>query len=117
MQDSGRPLEVLLQVDLADPPEPHRGGARPHDLPGLADLVAGSEGLALTGVMAVAPLGEPPRPAFDRLAAVAADLRATHPGAIVISAGMSHDLEEAVAAGATHVRVGTAVLGGRPALG
>jgi len=65
----------------------------------------------------VAPLGEDPRTAFSRLAAVAADLRRDHPEATVLSAGMSHDLEQAVEAGATHVRVGTAVLGGRPALG
>ena len=57
-----------------------------------------------------------PRAAFARLAVVAADLRRDHPEAVVLSAGMSEDLEEAVEAGATHVRVGTAVLGGRPAL-
>jgi hypothetical protein len=67
--------------------------------------------------MAVAPLDDDPRAAFTRLAQVAADVRARHPEAVVLSAGMSHDLEEAVEAGATHVRVGTAVLGGRAALG
>jgi hypothetical protein len=63
--------------------------------------------------MAVAPLGEPPAPAFARLAAIAADLRAAHPAAVMVSAGMSADLEEAILAGATHLRVGTALLGGR----
>ena len=70
-----------------------------------------------TNLMAVAPLGEDPAAAFARLADAAAALRADHPEATVLSAGMSHDLEQAVEAGATHVRIGTAVLGGRAALG
>jgi len=114
--EAGRTVDVLLQVDLADPPEPHRGGVAPADLPALADLVAGCEAIRLHGLMAVAPLGEDPRAAFARLAAVAADLRRDHPGAVALSAGMSQDLEQAVEAGATHVRVGTAVLGGRAGL-
>lgn len=116
--EGGRRLDVLLQVDLADPPQPLRGGVTPAGLPGLADLVARRcPALRLVGLMAVAPLEEDPRAAFARLAALAADVRRDHPGAVVLSAGMSHDLEQAVEAGATHVRVGTAVLGGRPALG
>jgi PLP dependent protein len=67
----------------------------------------------LGGVRAVAPLGAPAAPAFGRLAEIAAEVRATHPGATMISAGMSGDLEEAISAGATHVRVGTALLGVR----
>jgi pyridoxal phosphate enzyme (YggS family) len=124
--DLDRTLDVLLQVGLADVPDgtppAHRGGAAPSDVPALADLVAGSGALRLAGVMAVAPLGPDgrpadPRPAFARLAEVAAAVRSAHPSATLISAGMSGDLEEAVEAGATHVRVGTAVLGGRPPLG
>ena len=65
--------------------------------------------------MAVAPLGAPPRPAFRRLAEVAHVVRAAHPGAMMISAGMTGDLDEAIAEGATHVRVGTALLGSRRA--
>ena len=113
----GRTLDVLVQVDLADPPQPHRGGATPAHVPEVADRVAASGSLRLHGLMAVAPVEEDPRAAFTRLAQVAAELRVRHPEAVVLSAGMSHDLEEAVAAGATHVRVGTAVLGGRAALG
>ena len=75
--------------------------------------VAATEHLSLRGVMAVAPLGGDPVPAFARLAGVAAGIRARHPGATWISAGMSGDLEAAVAAGATHVRIGTALLGRR----
>jgi len=116
--DLGRTIDVLLQVDLAEPPQPGRGGAAPAALVALADLVAGHcPALRLTGLMAVAPLGADPRAAFGRLAEVAETVRRDHPEAVVVSAGMSHDLEEAVEAGATHVRVGTAVLGGRPALG
>lgn len=121
----GRVLDVLLQVGLADVPDgaspAHRGGAHPHDVPALADLVLTCGSLRLAGVMAVAPLAEDgapvdPRSAFARLAQVSATLRAHHPGADVVSAGMSGDLEEAVASGATHVRIGTALLGGRSGL-
>ena len=66
--------------------------------------------------MAVAPLGGPALAAFQRLAEVAARLRSDHPGAQVVSAGMSGDLEEAVKCGATHVRIGSAVLGMRPGI-
>ena len=106
-----RPLDVLLQVSLDH--DPGRGGAHAVDLPALAEAVAASEHLTLRGVMAVAPLGADPAAAFARLAEVAAGLRADHPGASWISAGMSGDLEAAVAAGATHVRIGTALLGRR----
>jgi hypothetical protein len=65
--------------------------------------------------MGVAPLGQPARPAYARLREVAGTVRARYPGARVISAGMSGDLREAIAEGATHVRIGTALLGGRQA--
>lgn len=107
-----RQLEVLLQVSLDG--DPARGGALPADVPRLAEEAAGAPGLHLAGVMAVAPLGADPAAAFAELAEVSAQLRATHPEATAISAGMSGDLEQAIAAGATHVRVGTALLGERP---
>jgi len=109
-----REVGVLLQVSLDA--APGRGGALPADLPALADAVAAARGLRLLGVMALAPLGAPPRPAFERLAAVGARLRLDHPGADWVSAGMTGDLEDAVRCGATHVRVGSALLGSRPAL-
>ncbi|SFC04514.1 hypothetical protein SAMN04487968_103185 [Nocardioides terrae] len=114
-QERGRPLEVLLQVSL-DPPSAHgsRSGVAPDDLAALAERAAATEGLVLRGLMAVAPLGEDPAEAFDRLAQIRAGFLTDHPGATVLSAGMSGDLEQAVAAGATHVRVGSAVLGSRP---
>jgi len=110
---AGRTITCLIQVSLDA--APGRGGALPGDVPALASLVAAEDGLVLGGVMAVAPLGEPPRPAFRRLRQVAEIMRSAFPGALMISAGMSGDLDEAIAEGATHVRVGTALLGGRPA--
>lgn len=110
---AGRSLPVCLQVNVDESGQHGRGGAAPADIPALADLVAGSTSLTLAGVMAVAPLGKPARPAFRRLRAVSETLRADHPSAVVISAGMSGDLEDAVAEGATHLRVGSALLGAR----
>jgi PLP dependent protein len=111
-----RDLDVLVQVNL-DPGAAGRGGAEPADLPLVADAVAAADRLQLRGVMAVAPLGADPRPAFDRLLALSERLRSDHPDATWVSAGMSGDLEAAVAAGATHLRVGSAILGSRPPLG
>jgi hypothetical protein len=113
-QASGRAIDCLVQVSLDPPQTAARGGAAPGDVLAIADAVAGAEALRLCGVMAVAPLGEPPLPAFERLAAVAAGLRREHPEAVLMSAGMSGDLEDAIRCGATHVRVGSAVLGPRP---
>jgi len=119
-----RSLRVLIQVRLDD--DPRRGGATPAGLGALADLIEGSEGLELVGVMGIAPLPrDPPRDAhgadasraFAHLAHVAQDLRRNHPQATWLSAGMSGDLEAAVRHGATHLRIGTALLGSRPPLG
>jgi pyridoxal phosphate enzyme (YggS family) len=109
-------VDVLLQVSLDPPGSDHRSGAAPADLPDLARRVVEADLLRLRGLMAVAPLGEDPRTAFARLADVHRELVREHPGATVLSAGMSGDLEEAIACGATHVRVGSAVLGQRPAV-
>lgn len=109
---AARELDVLVQVSLDD--DPSRGGAPAADVPALADAVASAEGLRLAGVMAVAPLEQDPALAFERLARLAERLRQDHPGARELSAGMSGDLEAAVACGSTSVRVGTALLGPRP---
>jgi pyridoxal phosphate enzyme (YggS family) len=113
----GRVLDCLVQVDLDPDPQPGRGGVAPADLAGLADAVRAAEGLRLRGLMAVAPLGADPAESFARLADLALDVRREHPDATWLSAGMSGDLEQAVKAGATHVRVGSAVLGERPSNG
>jgi len=118
--ERGRPVEVFVQVDLGGPEgdtlagTAARGGASPDDVPGLADAVAAAEGLRLRGLMAVAPREADPAPAFERLATLSERVRADHPEAVDLSAGMSGDLEEAVASGATIVRVGTALFGERP---
>jgi pyridoxal phosphate enzyme (YggS family) len=108
------PLEVFIQVSLDDDPE--RGGVSRTDLPGLAEVVIGRTELRLRGLMAVAPIAADPDISFAKLAEIAAGLRADHPAADAISSGMSGDLEAAVRHGATHVRVGTALLGRRAAL-
>ncbi|WP_068403520.1 YggS family pyridoxal phosphate-dependent enzyme [Kribbia dieselivorans] len=107
---NGREVTGLIQVSLDG--ATGRGGAQPEDVPALADAVAASA-LRLGGVMAVAPLGADPGSAFARLRTIAAELRASHPEATIVSAGMSGDLESAIAHGATHLRVGTAILGSR----
>ncbi|MEI4277681.1 YggS family pyridoxal phosphate-dependent enzyme [Klenkia terrae] len=107
--------EVFVQVDLGGPEgrTAARGGVAPEHAAELADEVAGHPSLRLRGLMAVAPREGAPGPAFERLAALAARVRSDHPGAAELSAGMSADLEAAVAAGATLVRVGTALFGDR----
>ncbi|MEE1819202.1 YggS family pyridoxal phosphate-dependent enzyme [Streptomyces sp. SP18ES09] len=119
----GRELGCLIQValDAESGERGDRGGVAPDGIEELAAAVAAAPGLRIDGLMTVAPLaGEyagRQRAAFDRLMDLSTALRATRPAANMVSAGMSADLEEAVAAGATHVRVGTAVLGVRPKLG
>ncbi|SFS68585.1 hypothetical protein SAMN05444716_103466 [Streptomyces harbinensis] len=117
------PLRVLVQVALEKESGQGegRGGVAPEGVPELARAVAEAPGLDLAGLMTVAPLtgayAGRPDAAFARLREISSDLRAVHPAATMVSAGMSADLEEAIGAGATHVRVGSAVLGVRPALG
>jgi PLP dependent protein len=112
-RQAGRSVTCLVQVSLDD--DPDRGGAFGPQVMAVADAIAAEEGLALGGVMAVAPLGADPGDAFRNLVKVASTVRSAHPEAVMISAGMSADLEQAIEAGATHVRVGTALLGGRRA--
>lgn len=120
---AGREVGCLIQValDTEESGRGERGGVGPGGIEELGDLVASSPGLRLDGLMTVAPLTGPyagrQQAAFDRLMDLSTVLRRAHPAANMVSAGMSADLEQAVAAGATHVRVGTAVLGVRPGLG
>jgi PLP dependent protein len=108
----GPVLDVLLQVNLTD--DPGRGGIAPGDLERLAEHVGGCRTLRLRGVMAVAPLDEEPAPAFARLATYADRVRSIVPEATWISAGMTADYPEAISAGATHLRIGSAITGPRP---
>jgi PLP dependent protein len=112
--ERGHDIDVLLQVSLDPPGREGRAGADPGELDGLAAAVEQAGMLRLRGLMAVAPLGEDPGPAYDRLVRIHRELLAGHPDATWLSAGMSGDLEAGVRAGATHVRLGTAVLGPRP---
>ncbi|MCW2817611.1 MAG: YggS family pyridoxal phosphate-dependent enzyme [Marmoricola sp.] len=112
--ERGRDLEVLVQVSLDPPGADGRAGADRDQVPGLVERVLGAEGLLLRGVMGVAPRDGDPAAAFEHLAAVAEQVRSLQPDATWVSAGMSGDLEQAVAHGATHLRIGSAVLGQRP---
>jgi pyridoxal phosphate enzyme (YggS family) len=115
--EGGRTPVCLVQVDLEEDAAAGRGGVPVSAVCELADRVAASAHLRLGGLMAVAPRGADPDAAFARLADVADGVRAAHPHATVVSAGMSGDLESAVRHGATHLRVGSALLGSRPPLG
>ncbi|PSL58020.1 hypothetical protein B0I31_101235 [Saccharothrix carnea] len=108
---AAEPTEVLIQVSIDG--DEARGGHPIGDLPRLADHVARSSELIFRGVMTVAPLGMSPQQAFAALYEAVTRLRVDHPDATVISAGMSGDLEDAIAHGSTCVRVGTALLGSR----
>jgi len=112
------PVEVLdcfVQLNLTQ--DAARGGVQPANLIELAELVAAEPSLNLLGVMAVAPLDEEPRVAFARVRAASERLQSVIPSATYISAGMSHDYAEAIAEGATHLRIGSAITGERPVAG
>lgn len=111
-----QPLDVLIQVDLAvDGAETAsgRGGIAPPEVGRLAAAVVATGTLRLRGVMAVAPVGEDPAGAFERLAGAAERVRAVEPAATWMSAGMSGDFAAAIAVGSTHLRIGSAITGPR----
>ncbi len=107
-------VDAFVQLNLTDDPE--RGGVADRDLEPLVEHVLATPGLRLLGVMAVAPLDEEPARAFERVRAASERVRSLAPEATSISAGMSQDYPEAIAAGATHLRIGTAITGNRPSL-
>ena len=111
----GDPLDCFVQVNLTE--DPARGGRRPDGLDRLVEHVLGTPGLRLRGLMAVAPLGEPARPAFARVRLLSERVRRIAPDAASLSIGMSHDFREAILEGATHLRIGTAITGNRPDAG
>jgi len=106
-----RALSCLVQVSLDG--DPSRGGVPVAQAPQVGAAIEAEPGLVLGGLMAVAPLGVPPETAFASLRAISGTLREINPAATIISAGMSGDLEAAVHSGATHLRIGTALLGNR----
>lgn len=105
-------LQCFVQLNLTD--DPHRGGVADSELERMVEFVLATQGLDLQGVMAVAPIDEEPRRAFARVRAASERIRALAPAAKFISAGMSADFPEAIAEGATHLRIGTAITGNRP---
>jgi hypothetical protein len=110
---AGRELTCLVQVDLDTPADPARGGVPPGQVREIAEAIEAEQNLILGGVMAIAPLGTDPARAFAPLRPCSLAVRAVNPAAAIISAGMSGDLEAAIGNGATHVRIGTALLGAR----
>jgi len=109
----GRELTCLVQVDLDTPADPARGGVPPGQVREIAEAIEAEQSLILGGVMAIAPLGADPARAFAALRPCSLAVRAVNPAATIISAGMSGDLEAAIRNGATHLRIGTALLGAR----
>lgn len=115
---AGRIIDVLIQVNLEgrDDRPGGRAGADAGQIEEIAAEIEASRGLRLRGTMAVAPLGADAAIAFAELRERTDALRAKHPAVTIMSAGMSGDMEAAIAAGATHVRIGRSVLGERPPL-
>jgi PLP dependent protein len=113
---AGRGLTCLVQVNLdltAEREQQARGGVPPAMVAQVAEAIEAEEGLTLGGLMAVAPLGTDPRTAFAPLRKLSDAVRSVNPSAALVSAGMSGDLEAAIECGATHLRIGTALLGDR----
>jgi len=108
------PLRVLLQINLDSVVTGERGGCKPEALLELAAQVRSHPGLVLGGVMGVAPLDEDPSRAFEQLQHKSQELIAYEAGATWISAGMSGDYQKAIEYGATHLRIGSLILGHRP---
>lgn len=106
------PLKVFVQVNMTEDPE--RGGVNPEDLMAFAERVLSSPGLELVGLMGVGGLEVAPELEFERLATLSVELQKLAPGANRLSMGMSGDFETAIAYGATHLRIGTAITGNRP---
>jgi pyridoxal phosphate enzyme (YggS family) len=111
-QNTGKPKEIFIQVSLDQPPE-SRGGVDPKKLIDLASEITKLPGISLKGLMAVAPLDLPEEQAFLKLKEIQADFVAVFKGAKYLSAGMSGDYEMAISYGATHLRIGSSILGNR----
>jgi pyridoxal phosphate enzyme (YggS family) len=113
LANQDREVDVFLEINLTD--VPGRGGVLPAELESLCEAVLQVPVLKLRGVMAVAPVDEEPAAAFERVLGYAERVRALAPRARDLSIGMSGDFEAAIALGATHLRIGTAITGKRPA--
>lgn len=110
----GKDQECLLEVNVSG--EASKFGAAPDDVPDLIERIRGMKNLRLAGIMTMAPYSEDPeaaRPYFRRAKEILDAARRANPGMAALSMGMSGDFEVAVEEGATMVRVGTAIFGGR----
>lgn len=105
------PLDVFIQLNLTD--DPARGGIQPQNLLGFAENVLKHRGLNLVGVMGVAALDNNLDRDFGAIRSASESLKSIKPDANLISAGMSEDFETAIAFGATHLRIGSAITGKR----
>jgi pyridoxal phosphate enzyme (YggS family) len=103
--------DIFVQVSLDG--LPGRGGVNPEQLLDFLAEVSALANLKVRGLMAVAPLDEPPLEAFKRLKTLSETVIKTHPNTCEISAGMSNDFEAAISQGATHIRIGSQILGVR----
>lgn len=110
--DMDKTLKIFIQLSLDGAPD--RGGVLEEGLSQLAQSVENSEKLQLVGLMCVPPVEYEFEEAFTQIAEVGQRFRSNYPQAILLSAGMSSDFEEAIAHGATHIRVGSQILGSRP---
>lgn len=109
---AGRVIDGFIQLNLTA--DPRRGGVASDGLEALAETVLAADSIRLRGLMAVAPLDEEPRAAFERVREASERLQRLAPDATALSIGMSADFEQAVLEGATHLRIGTAITGNRP---
>ena len=110
MREQKRALQLFVQVNTGA--EPQKAGVLPQDAPALVALCRDELKLNIAGLMCIPPVDEEPAVHFAFLAKLASEL-----GLDKLSMGMSDDFETAVAFGATHVRVGSAIFGSRPPLG
>ena len=108
---ASKPLDIFLQLSLDG--DPSRGGVVEDQLPALAEIALASPNLNLLGLMCVPPVAADPRTAFTEIAAIHTRFIKRFPGATSLSAGMSGDFEVAIDCGATHIRVGSSILGSR----
>ena len=113
---TNKKLSIFIQVNLAESTQMSEGraGATPDQLTEIASAVLATDNLNLLGLMAVAPLATPPEQAFEKLAKIHQRFKNDFPAAPYLSAGMSGDYKTAIEYGATHIRVGSSILGSRP---
>ncbi len=106
----GEEKSIFIQVSLDKPPQ-SRSGVNPSDLIELAGAISQLPGISLQGLMAVAPVHAPAEGAFAELATIRSEFSRTFPAAKSLSIGMSGDYQIAIKYGATHVRIGSSILG------